>query len=37
MGYASVLALLLFAIVMLLTAVMFRFGQQSVYYGGGEA
>jgi multiple sugar transport system permease protein len=37
MGYASVLALLLFAIVMLLTAIMFRFGQQSVYYGGGEA
>jgi ABC-type sugar transport system permease subunit len=37
MGYASVLALLLFVIVMLLTAVLFRFGQQAVYYGGGES
>jgi multiple sugar transport system permease protein len=37
MGYASVLALLLFVIVMVLTAVLFRVGQRAVYYGGGEA
>jgi multiple sugar transport system permease protein len=37
MGYGSVLALLLFVIVMLLTAMLFRFGQRAVYYGGGES
>ncbi|HEY0068468.1 MAG TPA: sugar ABC transporter permease [Chloroflexia bacterium] len=36
MGYASVLALLLFAIVMILTTLMFYFGQRSVYYAGGD-
>ncbi|MEA2575598.1 MAG: multiple sugar transport system permease protein [Chloroflexia bacterium] len=36
MGYASVLALLLFAIVMILTSLMFYFGQRSVYYAGGD-
>jgi multiple sugar transport system permease protein len=37
MGYASVLALLLFVIVMVLTTIMFYFGQRAVYYAGGEA
>ncbi|MBN9389249.1 MAG: sugar ABC transporter permease [Chloroflexi bacterium] len=37
MGYASTLALLLFVIVMILTTLLFRFGQRSVYYAGGEA
>lgn len=36
MGYASVLALLMFAIIMILTAVLFKFGQRFVYYAGGE-
>jgi ABC-type sugar transport system permease subunit len=37
MGYASVLALVLFVIVMALTSAMMYFGQRAVYYGGGEA
>jgi multiple sugar transport system permease protein len=37
MGYASVLALLLFVIIMVLTTVMFAFGQRAVYYASGEA
>ena len=32
MGYASVLALLIFVIVMVLTAILFCFGQRAVYY-----
>jgi multiple sugar transport system permease protein len=36
MGYASVLALLLFVIVMVFTVLLFRFGQQGVYYAGGD-
>jgi multiple sugar transport system permease protein len=36
MGYGSVLALLLFVIVMILTATMFFFGQRVVYYAGSE-
>jgi len=36
MGYASVLALLLFGVVMSLTGVMFYFGQRLVYYASGE-
>ena len=37
MGYASVLSLLLFVIVMSLTAFMFAVGQRAVYYAGGDA
>ncbi|HMA35588.1 MAG TPA: sugar ABC transporter permease [Chloroflexia bacterium] len=37
MGYASALALLLFVIVMILTAIMFGVGQRVVYYAGGES
>jgi multiple sugar transport system permease protein len=37
MGYASVLALLMFVIIMTLTALLFKFGQRLVYYAGGEA
>jgi multiple sugar transport system permease protein len=37
MGYASVLALVIFVITMLSTAVLFFFGQRLVYYAGGEA
>lgn len=37
MGYASVLALLLFAVVMICTVLLFGFGQRGVYYAGGEA
>lgn len=37
MGYASTLALLLFVIVMLLTATMFAFGQRVVYYAGSDS
>ncbi|MDQ6740889.1 MAG: sugar ABC transporter permease [Actinomycetota bacterium] len=37
MGYGSVLALLLFVIVMVLTAAMFGIGQRAVYYAGGES
>ena len=37
MGYASTLALLLFAIVMILTATMFAFGQRVVYYAGSDS
>ncbi|MDQ2807140.1 MAG: sugar ABC transporter permease [Chloroflexota bacterium] len=36
MGYASTLALLLFVIVMILTATMFAFGQRIVYYAGSD-
>jgi multiple sugar transport system permease protein len=36
MGYASVLAIVLFAIVMILTVLMFFWGQKAVYYAGGE-
>jgi multiple sugar transport system permease protein len=36
MGYASVLALLLFVVVMVFTILLFRFGQQGVYYAGGD-
>ncbi|HUS15843.1 MAG TPA: sugar ABC transporter permease [Chloroflexia bacterium] len=37
MGYGSALALLLFVIVMVLTALMFGVGQRVVYYAGGES
>ena len=37
MGYGSVLALLMFLIIMALTALLFIFGQRAVYYAGGEA
>ena len=37
MGYASTLALLLFIIVMILTATMFAFGQRIVYYAGSDS
>jgi multiple sugar transport system permease protein len=37
MGYASVLALLLFVMVMVSTGLLFYFGQRLVYYAGGEA
>jgi len=37
MGYASTLALLLFIIVMVLTATMFTFGQRIVYYAGSDS
>jgi len=37
MGYASTLALLLFIIVMVLTATMFAFGQRIVYYAGSDS
>ncbi len=37
MGYASTLALLLFVIVMILTATMFAFGQRIVYYAGSDS
>ena len=37
MGYGSTLALLMFVIVMILTAIMFSVGQRAVYYAGGEA
>jgi len=36
MGYASVLALILFALSMLATALLFFFAQRNVYYAGGE-
>lgn len=36
MGYASVLALLLFAVVMICTVLLFRFGQAGVYYAGSD-
>lgn len=36
MGYASVLALILFAISMIATAMLFFFAQRNVYYAGGE-
>jgi multiple sugar transport system permease protein len=36
MGYASVLALLIFVVTMISTAVLFFFGQRLVYYAGGE-
>lgn len=34
MGYASVLAVVLFVLVMILTALLFFFGQRAVYYAG---
>lgn len=37
MGYASVLALVIFVITMLSTGVLFFVGQRLVYYAGGEA
>ena len=37
MGYASVLAIVLFVIVMILTTAIFYFGQKAVYYAGSEA
>jgi multiple sugar transport system permease protein len=37
MGYGSVLALLLFVIVMIATGLLFFIGQRLVYYAGGEA
>lgn len=37
MGYGSVLALLMFVIIMVLTGLLFAFGQRAVYYAGGEA
>lgn len=37
MGYASTLALVLFVVVMVLTTLLFRFGQRSVYYAAGDA
>ncbi len=36
MGYASVMALILFVIVMICTSIMFTWGQRRVYYAGGE-
>ncbi len=36
MGYASVLAVILFVVVMLMTAFMFYWGQRSVYYASGS-
>ena len=36
MGYASVLALVLFVLVLILTALMFYFAQQTVYYAGAD-
>jgi ABC-type sugar transport system permease subunit len=36
-GYGSVLALVLFIIVMISTALLFFFAQRLVYYAGGEA
>jgi multiple sugar transport system permease protein len=36
MGYASVMALILFVIIMICTTVMFTWGQRRVYYAGGE-
>ncbi len=36
MGYASVLAVVLFVLVMGLTAVMFRLGQRGIYYAGSD-
>ena len=36
MGYASVLALILFAASLIATAVLFFFAQRNVYYAGGE-
>lgn len=37
MGYASVLALVLFVVVMICTVLLFGFGQRGVYYAGGES
>ena len=37
MGYASVLTLLMFVVVMVCTMLLFGFGQRGVYYAGGEA
>ena len=36
MGYGAAIAWLLFAIVLLLTLVLFAFARQRVYYAGGE-
>ena len=37
MGYASVLAMVIFVVTMLCTALLFIAGQRLVYYSGGEA
>lgn len=37
MGYASVLALVIFGVTMICTGILFFFGQRLVYYAGGEA
>lgn len=36
MGYAAVLSLVMFTAVMVLTAILFYFGQRAVYYASGE-
>lgn len=36
MGYASVLAIILFVVVMTMTAIMFYWGQRTVYYASGS-
>ncbi len=36
MGFASVMALILFVIVMICTTIMFTWGQRRVYYAGGD-
>jgi hypothetical protein len=36
MGYASVLAMVIFAVTMLATGLLFYFGQRLVYYASGE-
>jgi multiple sugar transport system permease protein len=36
MGYGSVLALVMFVIIMVLTGLLFTFGQRAVFYAGGE-
>ena len=37
MGYASVLAMVIFAVTMIATGLLFFFGQRLVYYAGGES
>ena len=36
MGYASVLALVIFVVTLLITGLMFFFAQRMVYYAGGD-
>jgi multiple sugar transport system permease protein len=36
MGYASVLAIVIFVVTMIATAILFSFGQRLVYYAGGD-